>query len=205
MRNGLSICLGNVILLVSLVALADPAPSDLRGLLTIGASRPQTQLRWNMGRAEIQSLYPGFLPTTFAVGIYSLRGATTYRDCTFDLRLDSEINPRPEGKLKSAHIDYRSGNLETCRLSIESTLSALYGRPKITKHPAGWPDGAGPPATLHSDWRTPTTCIGLWWEDGEGSSAPSMRLTLADNGGAGCGGYDDQPVSPGRQIKKDQR
>ena len=194
MRNGLAVFLVSVIGPFSVSAYADPAPPDLRGLLTIGLSKPHANLQWEMGRAEVRSLFPGFSPTTFAVGIYSLRGAAIYHGCVFNLRLDSEISPEPEGKLKSVHADYKTGNLQSCRPGLESTLSELYGRPNITKHPAGWPDGAGPPATVHSDWQTATTCIDLWWEDGEGRSGPSMRLTLGDNGGAGCGGYEDQPV-----------
>jgi hypothetical protein len=199
MRNGLLIRLGMAIALLSMTAYADPTSADLRGLLTIGSSRPQTNLKWGMGRTEVQSLYPEFSPITFAVGSYSLQGASTYRGCTFNLLLSGEINPAPQGMLSWARADYERGKLEECRRGLESSLTALYGRPRITKHPAGWPDGSGPPATVISDWRTPTTCIDLWWEDGEGRWNPSLRLTLGVNNGR-CGGYDDQVVTTGRRV-----
>jgi hypothetical protein len=202
MRHSLPAMVVSALLLIGVTAYADPAPPDLRGLLSIGTAKPQTNLRWGMGRAELQSLYPGLLPTTFAVGIYSVHGATTYRGCTFTLRLDSDVSPKPEGLLKSAHMDFETGNLEKCRRSLDSELTSLYGRPHITKHPAGFPDGSGPPATVFTDWSSPTSCIDLWWEDGEGRWSPSLRLTLREKG-AGCGGYDDEVVTTGRPVNKD--
>jgi hypothetical protein len=197
MRNGLIICLGNALLMLGVSAQANPAPADLRALLSIGTTNPQSNLKWGTGREEVQSLFPALSPTTFALGLYSIQGATTYRGCTFKLRLDSEINPKPQGALSSAHADYATGNLDKCRHGLESALAALYGQPKITRHPAGWPDGSGPPATVLMDWSSPSTCIDPWWEGGEGKWGPSLRLTLNAKG-QGCGGYDDQAVTPGR-------
>jgi hypothetical protein len=106
----------------------------------------------------------------------------------------ADLRGEPHGILSWARADYKRGKLQQCRRDLESTLTALCGHPKITKHPTGWPGGSGPPATVHADWRTPTTCMGLGWEDGAGRWNPSLRLTLGVNSGD-CGGYDDQVVT----------
>ena len=197
MRVGVTICLGNALLLLAVAAQADPAPAHLQALLSIGTTKPQTNLRWGLGRAQVQALYPQFSPQSFALGTYSVQGATRYRGCIFSLRLDSAINPKPDGVLESAGADYASGNLDKCRAGLESELRALYGHPEITKHPAGWPDGSGPPATMIMDWSSPNTCIRLWWEDAEGRWGQSLRLTLNAKR-AGCGGYDDEAATTRR-------
>jgi hypothetical protein len=198
MRGGLGFCLANALLLLGMAAHADPTLPDLRTLPSIGTTKPQTNLRWGMGRAQLHSLYPGLSPTSFSVGLYSVQGVAAYRGCTFTLRLDSGLNPGPDGRLQSARLQYLTGNLQTCSRGLESTLTLLYGPPQITKHPTGWPDGSGPPASVFMDWKSATTCIGLWWEDGEARWGPSLRLTLAEKG-EGCGGYDDEVVRTERR------
>jgi len=195
MRIGPRICVATAISIFGVSAFADQAPPDLGPLLTIGTSKPQTDLRWGMARAQVRALFPALAPTTFSRGLDSVEGATTYLGCAFSLRLDSAINPKPHGALKTAILQYVKGPLQNCRHSLESRLTALYGDAKITHHPAGWPDGSGPPATVLMDWHSASTCVGLWWEDGEAQWAPSLRLTLSAIGD-GCGGYDDQVVRP---------
>ncbi len=194
MRSGVAICLGNALLLLGIAAQADPATPDLHALLSIGTTKPQTNLRWGMGQAQVQALYPQFVPQTLALGTHTLQGAIRFRGCNFTLRLDSDNNPKPQGMLESAGAEYASGNLPRCRAGLESGLRALYGRPEITQHPAGWPDGSGPPATVIMDWSSPNTCIRLWWEDTAGHWRQSLRVTLSEKR-AGCGGYDDQVVT----------
>ncbi len=137
MRGGLGFCLANALLLLGMAAHADPTLPDLRTLPSIGTAKPQTNLRWGMGRAQLHSLYPGLSPTSFSIGLYSVQGVAAYRGCTFTLRLDSGLNPGPDGRLQSARLQYLTGNLQTCSRGLESTLTLLYGPPQITKHPTG--------------------------------------------------------------------
>jgi hypothetical protein len=182
--------LGAVIVLClwGLGAPAAQAPLGLHELLSIGRSAQSASLRWGATRREIQQRYPELIEHPAFLG-FRLQARISAQGCTFVVYLSGN---RKSDRLEQVWIEYRKGALADCKAHLEGLLRSLYGLPSTSEIPATQDSGA----VTESDWRTPSSCVTLRWEEqGAEHGVSPLNVKLADLK-TGCGRDPEVPAGP---------